>query len=131
MKKCYKCSEIKNKTEFVKCSKNSDGLYSYCKKCTYETKRPMRWKELGMDFSLEDYTNLSELQDNKCAICKEDASTNKRRLAVDHCHKTGNVRGLLCGKCNTALGKFKDDIEILQNAINYLKTPPYSLMGKG
>jgi hypothetical protein len=42
-------------------------------------------------------------------------------LAVDHCHTTGKIRGLLCSKCNPALGAFNDNIEILNSAIKYLK----------
>jgi len=45
----------------------------------------------------------------------------KKRLAVDHCHVSGKIRGLLCFHCNSSLGKMKDSVEILQNAIDYLK----------
>lgn len=56
-------------------------------------------------------------QDNSCAICK-----NKfELLAVDHCHTTGKNRGLLCNNCNNGLGRFKDNIEYLENSIKYLK----------
>ena len=58
------------------------------------------------------------LQDGKCAICgKRD---ELRRLALDHCHKTGKLRGLLCMQCNTGLGQFRDDTNLLQKAITYL-----------
>lgn len=60
-------------------------------------------------------------QGNKCKICETHESEFDKRLAVDHCHKTGKVRGLLCSSCNTSLGKFKDDPEILRRAINYLE----------
>jgi hypothetical protein len=74
-----------------------------------------------------DLKHMVEKYRNKCAICKkEETATDKRtgkkyKLSIDHCHKTGKVRGLLCGKCNAAIGYFKDDIKLLKNAIKYLK----------
>lgn len=59
-------------------------------------------------------------QGGVCAICsKEDAAG--KRLAVDHCHETGKVRGLLCLKCNTVLGKMNDEVNLLKKAIAYLE----------
>ena len=54
-----------------------------------------------------------------CATCKLEKPENTKRLAVDHCHTTGVVRGLLCHKCNKALGVFNNK-ELLDAAINYL-----------
>jgi hypothetical protein len=78
--------------------------------------------------SKEDYLNLVERQDNKCAICgnAETASNHwkenqTRRLAIDHCHKTGLIRGLLCYRCNTTLGKVEDNPELLRNMAAYLE----------
>jgi hypothetical protein len=60
-------------------------------------------------------------QDNKCMICKNEHAFDRYGvLAVDHCHSSGEIRGLLCFKCNTVLGSVNDDINILQQAINYL-----------
>lgn len=79
----------------------------------------------GITFS--DYRRLFSKQGGKCAICRcappsgvidEDA---KVTLCVDHDHATGEVRGLLCGNCNSGLGMFRDSTESLQNAIEYLK----------
>jgi len=76
--------------------------------------------------SKEQYLLLLEQQNQKCAICKNDEtalhnfSKKKQHLAVDHCHKTGKVRGLLCQDCNRGIGKFHDDPTRLQNAVDYL-----------
>lgn len=70
----------------------------------------------GIDESV--YNAMLIKQGSKCAICR--LSSGRRRLDVDHCHATGVVRGLLCHKCNTAIGKFKDDPAILTAAIAYL-----------
>ena len=77
--------------------------------------------------SLEDYYGLYKSQSGKCAICNnpESAVHNLTKkiitLAVDHCHKTKKVRGLLCQDCNRGLGKFNDDISRMEKAIEYLK----------
>jgi hypothetical protein len=58
--------------------------------------------------------------DNKCAIChKEPGGTHHKKLAVDHCHETGKIRGLLCMPCNTAIGKLPT-VELLTAAVEYL-----------
>ena len=54
-----------------------------------------------------------------CGICKRPDSSGIK-LSVDHCHQTGKVRGLLCGNCNRALGLFRDNINLLTNAVSYL-----------
>jgi hypothetical protein len=73
----------------------------------------------------QEYETKLASQDYKCAVCGKDASDNKRGgkldpLHVDHCHKSGNLRDLLCYSCNSGLGQFKDSIETLQKAIDYL-----------
>lgn len=70
------------------------------------------------------YKELYAKQGKACAICKKPGDPTKRLpLAVDHCHKTGIVRGLLCQKCNTGLGQFNDDPDILFEAVEYLERP--------
>lgn len=79
------------------------------------------------NLTIEDYEKLKKDQNNVCAICKKPERQTKiktkeiKDLAVDHCHKTGKIRGLLCFACNGSLGKFEDSIELLQSAIDYLK----------
>jgi hypothetical protein len=70
---------------------------------------------------------MLEDQNNECKICKKpESKTDKRygriiKLSVDHCHKTGKVRSLLCSACNAALGQIDDSIQLLESMINYLK----------
>lgn len=66
-----------------------------------------------------EYEKIFESQDGVCAICKRICSSG-RRLAVDHCHMTGRVRGLLCSRCNLGIGQFNDSVELLEAAIEYL-----------
>lgn len=71
--------------------------------------------------SKEEYEELKTSQHESCKICNTHFSDTPRGLLVDHDHITGKVRGLLCHNCNTALGLFKDSINSLEGAINYLK----------
>ena len=78
--------------------------------------------------TLDDYLKMHDAQNGLCAICDKekksvDPKTKKvRRLAVDHCHESGEIRALLCSKCNAGLGHFMDSINNMQKAIEYLKT---------
>jgi hypothetical protein len=75
----------------------------------------------------EAYEELAEAQDHRCAICGAESGWRHRqsgklkKLAVDHCRKTGRIRGLLCDRCNTAIGKLDHDPDLLQKAIEYLR----------
>lgn len=69
--------------------------------------------------TLEEYDVLLSSQNGVCAICKR-SEPSKKRLAIDHCHATGDVRGLLCQNCNRALGLFQDNADLLRIAIDYL-----------
>jgi len=74
------------------------------------------------NITLEEYTLKLKEQNNKCKICCSENSFDRYGvLAVDHCHTTGNIRGLLCYKCNVGLGNFNDNQELLKKAINYLE----------
>ena len=71
--------------------------------------------------SSEQYDEMLKRQDHKCKICgSENPKGNGNRFAVDHCHSSNRVRGLLCQECNQGLGKFNDDISLLSRAITYL-----------
>lgn len=69
-----------------------------------------------------DYAHLHMLQRGACAVCHEPAVFGD--LVVDHDHDTGEVRGLLCGRCNSGLGFLKDDRRIVRQAVTYLAHPP-------
>lgn len=106
--------------------RNSNGkiISYYCKKCTRSKNIQLRYNGLNC---IEDYESMVTAQDGLCAICnspEEMRSNNKLKvkgLAIDHDHKTKKIRGLLCSKCNTGLGWFKDSIDLLESAIAYLK----------
>jgi hypothetical protein len=73
--------------------------------------------------SLDEYNAMLELQQWRCALCGEcENAKGRRMLCVDHCHKKGHVRKLLCVKCNTGLGNFLDDPALLRKAADYLET---------
>lgn len=70
--------------------------------------------------SLEEYNAMAENQNGLCYVCNNPPNGGKR-LAVDHCHKTGNVRRLLCTNCNTTLGLINEDILIMNKLIKYIE----------
>ena len=82
--------------------------------------------------TLDQYFALYEAQGGTCSLCPAKmspvASGPANRLCVDHCHETGEIRGLLCKSCNTALGAFRDDPIRLQKAIDYLNGGNRSLV---
>ena len=89
---------------------------------TPEFKRQARNTQLKQKFGIDitDYDNMLTEQGGVCKICNQTCPTG-RALAVDHCHTTGNVRGLLCKRCNIALGEVGDNISTLEKMIEYLK----------
>lgn len=78
----------------------------------------MRFKRLGL--AIDTYKE-TQSRTTKCEICSKTAQENKKALSVDHCHKSGRFRGMLCSKCNLAIGLLNDDISTLKKAIKYLK----------
>lgn len=84
--------------------------------------RNARRSNLGrkFKFSLEQFERLLIAQEGVCAICLKPCITGEM-LSVDHCHLTGKVRGLLCRKCNSAIGLLSDSPEMLRKALLYLE----------
>ena len=73
------------------------------------------------DIDIDTYNSLLQLQNNKCAICGNELKTGKGGKAIDHCHGSKKVRGILCTQCNTAMGLLKENINTLQSMITYLE----------
>ena len=140
LKKCKSCGVSKELSEFHKKRTRADGLSPDCKGCANRARSARKKRapnkhhpESGRSYqlkckygiTLEQYQEMHDEQGGVCAICKkpETATTTAggvRMLAVDHNHTTGEVRGLLCNRCNRALGYFGDDIASLAEAIKYL-----------
>jgi hypothetical protein len=145
-KTCSSCNELKPLKDFYKESRVKDGHMRRCKIChglatakyrmenpevyrkasskywnkSSKAKRHNAWlKRYGL--TKEEYETMFNNQNGLCLICKKQCSSGQN-LSVDHCHKTGRIRGLLCKKCNSALGMLEDNIEYFQTAILYLKS---------
>lgn len=90
----------------------------------YERNRDLyrdRYIQRTYDLTLADVERLKHKQNYQCAICKTElADISTKNTHIDHCHKTGVVRGILCVNCNTGLGSFNDDLTLLQAAMEYL-----------
>lgn len=78
--------------------------------------------------TLNDYSRLEIAQNYRCAICGKVRKQLEKRFAVDHDHRTGRVRGLLCGGCNYTLGQLHESREWLSSAVAYLDKPPATLV---
>jgi hypothetical protein len=120
MLKCPVCKQLKEKTEFYKTkSRKPHGLSWACRTCHVDI-----WREKTYKINKAKYLEMAAAQNNRCAICKSSATGNKSNsdvFAVDHNHKTGAVRGLLCIKCNTGIAMFNENIEHLIEAIEYIR----------
>jgi hypothetical protein len=136
-KSCKGCKQIKNIADFYDCKNTRDKKTGKCKQCILNyvagwqkvnpekcrvktNKYHIKIAYKGCSITVEEREELFIKQEGKCAMCGRHERAFKRRLAVDHCHKTGKIRGLLCGPCNRALGLLRDRIEVLQAGISYL-----------
>ncbi len=100
--------------------KNKDAINEKVRlKRKESAEKPNDYLKRKYNLTPEQYLTMLKNQNGVCAICGK--QEKNRRLAVDHCHKTGKIRGLLCALCNTAIGKFNDDVNLLTKAIKYLK----------
>jgi recombination endonuclease VII len=146
-KPCRRCGKVKPMEAFAKNKSSIGGRRPVCQACVtneqrqrlellkscpehvrkrQETDRVQGLRKRGV--TVEWYDASHAAQNGRCAICgcpeamgQRDRSGNPRRLAVDHDHRTGQVRELLCGSCNAGLGNFRDSPAILEAAAAYLR----------
>ena len=130
MKVCSKCNVGKPVSEY---HTQHGKPRPECKQCRSEYRRASyrrnkaredannREVALRLKYGIDsrEYNAMLERQGGCCAICN--TKPTSKRLAVDHCHTTGAVRGLLCDRCNRGLGYFKDSIASLKAAADYLR----------
>lgn len=122
-KHCPRCKTTKPISAFSVARDRADGHMGWCKSCYSDQRRAKggHWREYELQrnygIGVAEYNALLHKQGGACAICK---STPKGALAVDHCHDSGAVRGLLCTSCNNGLGRFRDDPDRLLSAATYL-----------
>lgn len=127
MKKCTRCKQIKPLDKFFVRGDAKVGRQSVCKDCKRPTKAQGRQFNLrhiyGM--TIEEYNAMLEEQNGVCAICgKPETATRDGQalpLHVDHCHTTDAIRGLLCAKCNTALGLMHEDPDRIKALLKYIE----------
>ena len=119
MKTCNTCEETKPLARFVENRRK-------CRDCraSEQRKREGRSHWLKWRYGIDEaqYNEMLEAQNDACMICGcKSADSIRGVLCVDHCHDTGAVRGLLCWHCNSGLGQFRDNIEVMEKAITYIK----------
>lgn len=132
-KACTICKEVKPRAEYYSHNKRRDGLQTACVSCVKRTNKEKyesdkeAWHYVRRDnalrvkfgIGLDEWLTMYEAQGRVCAICK--SQRTKRQLHVDHCHRTGKVRALLCGKCNAGIGYFDENAEWLRAAAEYVE----------
>lgn len=139
---CTKCNRYKAKKHFSFDRYAKGGIYPSCKMCDMKYRKKNRDKLLAGARSrypryfkkrrervLEriykmrpgQYAEMHKTQKGLCKICGGSEEVKGRYLAVDHCHKTGKVRALLCSRCNLGLGHFNDDSAVVRKALEYLE----------
>lgn len=135
MKLCPKCQTNKPNASFHKNKAKANGLSSYCKECNgarqlvWKKKNPVNVGDNQRRYALkrqygitiEQYDELLEKQNGNCAICQRHHTEFKKRLAVEHCHSTGAIRGLCCTYCNRGLSAYHDKPEFFRRAADYLE----------
>ena len=139
LRECKKCGVVAIIEEdlhlFKKNSRCNYGRTNLCKKChsatqqrvwqsqdeanKYKRKRDSHYKNL-YGVSIEWYDTKLREQNNRCGICNTHTSKLSKVLCIDHDHKTGKPRGLLCRNCNSGIGLLNDSISVINNASEYL-----------
>lgn len=116
---CKPCS-LRRASEYREVNKEKAAIVVQA----WKNANPKRTRELQLlnkyGITLDIYHSILRSQGGRCAVCSTEQCVTGKNFAVDHDHNTGNVRGLLCQRCNTGIGKFRDDPEILSNALAYV-----------
>lgn len=138
MKTCPSCKDPVASFNLSKSSK--DGFRYVCKSC--ERIRSANWRKLNVEkcriydknrkerkreqnyqrkygISINTYELMLREQNGSCMICYRD-ELKEKKLDIDHCHRTGKIRGLLCARCNKTIGLLEDDRQLALNIIQYL-----------
>ena len=127
---CVKCEQVKALTEFTQNKENHLGKRHICKKCSSLLHKEWRQKNLcalrkkdrinhyvrKYGLPIEEAETLCESRLGTCEICNE-----QKQLVIDHCHKSGKVRGKICSHCNSVLGYANENIDILLRATHYIR----------
>jgi hypothetical protein len=138
MKICSACRTEKQISGFYIDRSSKSGLTSRCKNCIKSYQNIWRKDNKGKKAKANtswyyrkthgitpaEFVQRAKEQHNKCKICLVDLTFDAikdNRAVMDHCHSTGEKRGVLCYACNLGLGKFKDSVDALSRAVNYLK----------
>ena len=98
----------------------TERKYYWKNKEKVDARNRARFLRQYYNLPIEKYEEMYKAQNGACAICK-DINTSGRKLAVDHNHNTGVIRGLLCSRCNLGIGQFKDDEDLLKIASDYIE----------
>lgn len=139
LRKCRDCG-LEAVTEedlelFRKRKTHKHNRENLCKKCDskrslvyfndnphIKKKRRDTYLQKTYDISLREFEDKKEEQDNRCSICgNKEGSTRLTKFVVGHCHTTGTVRDILCGRCNVVLGLVEEDQNLLDNLKEYLQ----------
>lgn len=147
VRKCKKCSEEKPLELFRKNKSCAEGRTYECLVCTREYKRNLeasnkehfkKYKKkyrtqgsrraecIKKDYgiSYDEYVDIYNRDLGKCRICSKtlaiEKTENLETASIDHCHKSGRIRGILCGKCNIGIGMFDENLDLLLKARDYL-----------
>lgn len=146
LKICSTCKIEKTPSEFYGRKISPDGLAYICKECDDRrhveyrnankallAEKQKQWRDNNKShiraikrkskfgINKEEQDAMLESQNHCCAICNKHESKCRRVLAIDHDHRTNKIRGLLCDNCNRCLGLLKDDLQVLESAVKYLK----------
>lgn len=145
MKICVKCGESKEYSEFSPNGVTKKGTQKYrsrCREC--DNARQLKHRKVNPNthryskerlkgyqvkaaygITYDEWLNLMNSRGWSCEICGREVETSGRALAIDHDHSTGALRGVLCQRCNCAIGLLSDNEETLHNAIEYLQRSKY------